>query len=591
MQNRPASPQRRLHPGQIVRSVLTFAHLISAAAITKNDDVAIHCIIECSGPARLVKVLDKIHSKLGARSRRPSSRQRKVNAAAAAAAAAGDGAGNTPGSNAPAQPTGAEVLCETCKKRFPSRNALFKHLKQADILCGKPEGYDIDAARAAHAAAAAEKAAKAAKPKAAKTKRIERKAPLISDAAVALWFGDIPQELASHKKISEVLYNSMPRGMPMPYIKRVVKKGYRQGARVGAGNSAVATSDNTNNDAAALPPSSASASSSSAQPPSSLPTPATSATPERPDAPPGPAKERGAQAPWLGYAFVLFRDAAEAEQATAAFNGTDVGGGWTVRVMPGIERKGSTPRKHGVKLEASADPSLGHQLFPTTLRSNEHSDAIVRHCKAAGIAYTNEDDERSLVQEIKAHYRHHPRTVLPAKGVPVAPALLDPLLAELQRTRWPAVDHRAGMECSHYLVLYLGRPNPGYTALEAAVANLLQWADPEYPCTMVAVTKNFEGSPHIDARDVMYQYAVSLGSFTEGGQLCVESAADPSSVHVITTHNRIGRIDGRFIHWVRGHSGGDRYSVIYYSTNDAHATLPTFAFDPLFVPKGARKDE
>ena len=78
---------------------------------------------------------------------------------------------------------------------------------------------------------------------------------------------------------------------------------------------------------------------------------------------------------------------------------------------------------------------------------------------------------------------------------------------------------------------------------------------------MVAVTKNFEGSPHVDARDVMYQYAISLGAFTHGGELCVESAEDPSSVHVLTTRDRIARIDGRFIHWVRGHSGGDRCGV------------------------------
>jgi hypothetical protein len=57
-----------------------------------------------------------------------------------------------------------------------------------------------------------------------------------------------------------------------------------------------------------------------------------------------------------------------------------------------------------------------------------------------------------------------------------------------------------------------------------------------YACTQVAVTKNFEGSPHIDARDASYQYATSLGSFAEGGELCVENADDPTTVHVLNTH-------------------------------------------------------
>lgn len=567
------------------------------------------------GAARLVPVLDNIHSKLGARAKKSSGRKRKAEREAKAAAASAAAAARKTSSSGVAA-AGPAVLCQTCSAAFPSRNAMFRHLKRLDILCGKPEGYSIVAAKAT-AALAAEKAAAAAaarsvKPKVGKSKRVERKAPLISVAAVSLWFGDIPQAFASNKRISEVLYNNMPRGMPMPYVKRVVKKGYREGSR-----RPTAADDETSNDkdkpsapALVTAPAPAPSPEPIPTPPAQTPAPAdagdgvgnglssaapaaiTTAVGDKFQAAQTQAQAQDlsdcrGQAPWLGYAFVLFRDAAEAVQATAAFNGLDVGGGWVIRIMPGIERKGSTPRRKAAGLAASADPSLGHQLFPTSLRPNEQSDAIVRHCNAVGIAYGSENDERELVQEIKAHYRRNPRQVMRAGGVSVSPALLDPLLTELQQTRWPAVDHRAGMECSHYLVLYLGRPNPGYEALATVVGNLLSWADHAYPCTMVAVTKNFEGSPHIDARDVTYQYAISLGSFTSGGELCVESSEDPSCVHVLTTHNKIARIDGRFIHWVRGHSGGDRYSVIYYSTNEAHATPPTLAFDPQFAPQGS----
>lgn len=37
-----------------------------------------------------------------------------------------------------------------------------------------------------------------------------------------------------------------------------------------------------------------------------------------------------------------------------------------------------------------------------------------------------------------------------------------------------------------------------------------------------AVTKNFRGSPHIDQNDFSVQYALSVGDFDEGGELCVE---------------------------------------------------------------------
>jgi len=57
--------------------------------------------------------------------------------------------------------------------------------------------------------------------------------------------------------------------------------------------------------------------------------------------------------------------------------------------------------------------------------------------------------------------------------------------------------------------------------LEKACLSLVWAAEPGYPVSAIAITKNFLGSPHIDIRDTRYQYALSLGEF-EGGQLCVE---------------------------------------------------------------------
>ena len=62
----------------------------------------------------------------------------------------------------------------------------------------------------------------------------------------------------------------------------------------------------------------------------------------------------------------------------------------------------------------------------------------------------------------------------------------------------------------------------------------------------------------------MRRYAMSLGTFSPGGgQLCVESA-NGRDLFVTDTRNRMAKVDGRFIHWVRGYTG-ERYSIIFYS--------------------------
>jgi hypothetical protein len=107
-----------------------------------------------------------------------------------------------------------------------------------------------------------------------------------------------------------------------------------------------------------------------------------------------------------------------------------------------------------------------------------------------------------------------------------------------------------------------------YQALFRLCLELLGWADPWYQRRFIAiaVTKNFVGSPHIDSGDISYQYAISLGSFDGGGQLCVESE-DHRTVAQVDTHCKLARMDGRFVHWVRRFSGGERYSLIFYMTS------------------------
>ena len=90
----------------------------------------------------------------------------------------------------------------------------------------------------------------------------------------------------------------------------------------------------------------------------------------------------------------------------------------------------------------------------------------------------------------------------------------------------------------------------------------MELSDPSFEFTGVAISRGFRGSPHVDTYDISYQWATSLGEF-EGGELCVESAAD--EVSVVTTRRRAAKVDGRYPHWVAPWSG-ERYSVIVYKT-------------------------
>jgi hypothetical protein len=82
--------------------------------------------------------------------------------------------------------------------------------------------------------------------------------------------------------------------------------------------------------------------------------------------------------------------------------------------------------------------------------------------------------------------------------------------------------------------------------------------------TALAVTGNFTGSPHIDTQNVGPFYGMALGDFSEGGgALCVE--LDPMTVAAVDTRNRLGKVDGRFPHWVAPYEG-ERFSLIYYQT-------------------------
>ena len=102
----------------------------------------------------------------------------------------------------------------------------------------------------------------------------------------------------------------------------------------------------------------------------------------------------------------------------------------------------------------------------------------------------------------------------------------------------------------------------------------MEEADPEFAerCSEIAVTFGFVGSPHIDRQNASPFYGLAVGEFAEGtGCVCVECS--PRILARVNTRNRLGRIDGRWPHWVGEYNvEEERFSLIYYDTMSAYQT-------------------
>lgn len=207
-----------------------------------------------------------------------------------------------------------------------------------------------------------------------------------------------------------------------------------------------------------------------------------------------------------------------------------------------------------------------------------------------------------------------PRAERPVAGVPVSDALCEELLAAMKA--WVKADdatrslrERPTIRAQHYMIIRSPsefedkqsnnavkaasklRQHEGMWALARKIINEAD-SDFAQKYTAVAFTHNFEGSPHIDTQNIGPFYGLALGDFSAGGgALCVECSA--REVAYVDTRNRLGKVDGRFPHWVAPYTG-DRYSVIYYQTM-GEATAQSFAVfsgkplvcdPPTFCPSG-----
>mmetsp|Transcript_16531 Transcript_16531/g.24519 ORF Transcript_16531/g.24519 Transcript_16531/m.24519 type:complete len:436 (+) Transcript_16531:66-1373(+) len=336
-----------------------------------------------------------------------------------------------------------------------------------------------------------------------------------------------------------------------------------------------------------------------------------------------------------GFALIRFKSEAEATQVLSVWSGNRPlrAHKWerTPTVNPTLfPTKNSSQSCRTISnlhpSEQSGMPSLELQLEPLTetqLRNRlsllgypscaeEEAKAMATGGRLAKKAF--------LKQSLADVYRSNkvPRRLRFARGVPIPEPYLNTMMDALESLQWRRrvgeSRARKGVDAEQYLVL--GRSSaeqPQSKAERIAPQHAQVWAvamdllssilrtssgdniDGSNCCelyepTSLVVSKNFKGSPHIDARDVTWQYAAAFGDYSyessnkgdvyengeeeersvddalyQGGELCVESElAGGAEVILVDTRNRLARVDGRYPHWVRQYNVGCRYSLIWY---------------------------
>merc|ERR1719362_210501 len=133
-------------------------------------------------------------------------------------------------------------------------------------------------------------------------------------------------------------------------------------------------------------------------------------------------------------------------------------------------------------------------------------------------------------------------------------------------------------------------------------------------CTSIQLNRNYAAREHVDANNYGPSWIIAGGDWTAGGELWVEDSAGEEE-HVLPddvvgshgrcylrgtrflgrgldVHGRWAHFDGRRLHFVRNFSGGDRFSMVFFSTarydtvpSEARSFLPGLGF--LSPPVGA----
>ena len=442
-----------------------------------------------------------------------------------------------------------EIVCAECGLKFISRNLLFKHLRSPSVSCGDadqkavvvPPKRSLIVRTARGELTPEEKAAlreKNARKQARAEQRKQNELPMPKnedELARELWIGGLVASVASIKGLKNVLWlaaDDVVSKLPLPVPRMLKRRGYRQDGA------------------------------------------------------------------WMGYAFVVCRDR---EEATAWRNAIDLKELTIGKEMVTLKARPAafkTTRRDGTQRDAAAvdEPSDASRSLAAGANPSDWkiflawpTSTLERRAQAAGtsvqaLAEGVRDGVQDGARADCVPYTH-------VSGVRVPRSLVAALSSALRQTLWPAAAQRNGVETETYLVLRrqvtAGGGDP-YEDLKAACEAVMAWANPSFAYDHLAITKNFVSSPHVDMRDESFQYAMAVGDYSGGGELCVESG-DGARRWRIDTRERLAKFDGRSVHWVRGYRG-ERFSVVWYVNREEHATAQEFDVDAEWSPHGERAD-
>ena len=285
---------------------------------------------------------------------------------------------------------------------------------------------------------------------------------------------------------------------------------------------------------------------------------------------------------------------------------------WLVQDLPGVEVRismwgqmvGSAPSKRDATL-------LRSQLepWPTPVLRRRLQETFSYRCEGL-----DELEREQVMVRLLEHYQSEgieERRVIRVNGTPVPERLLEDIMVELRK--WEARQRREletkprerpSIDAKCYTILKKPPPSrmPGQEEKEPVVSRKARFAanklqenvrlfnlamtavrevDPVFAnkANHLAVTFGFRGSPHIDKQNLGPFYGLSLGDFAEGqGGVTVEY--DARTLAIVNTKNRLGKVDGRFPHWVAPWDATkERFSLIYYQT-EGDRVAPTTAIFP-----------
>mmetsp|Transcript_22631 Transcript_22631/g.34186 ORF Transcript_22631/g.34186 Transcript_22631/m.34186 type:complete len:373 (-) Transcript_22631:72-1190(-) len=180
---------------------------------------------------------------------------------------------------------------------------------------------------------------------------------------------------------------------------------------------------------------------------------------------------------------------------------------------------------------------------------------------------------------------------MPGIGKPIRAELVQTLLLELRRNIiWgkQKKKSRKGVDSEYYMVLGKKAQDSPFQIKKqhkqlwnlAMICLKEALGDDNYSCTSLAVTKNFRGSPHLDRMDTTFQFAASFGE--ADGKLCIEQEGQ-HEICIISTQNKVVKVDGRFIHWVKDYGAKERFSLIWFCLDSETSTEPVRAVHEDFV--------